>query len=126
MEIRKQCKTCGKEFTAIKTTQLFCCRKCFRKDYNDRKREEFLNRQMKHPAYSCQECGRRCLLDFDPSKNTKMFDKFECPYCGYSPRKGWESRNSAKGRSVRVIAAFGAYSSTSLFRTITTVEFELT
>jgi len=118
MEIQKFCKTCEKEFTAIKTTQYFCSRKCFRKDYHHRKREEELNRPFKFPAFHCQECGRRSLLEFDPAKDMELFDAYRCPYCDYSVRYGWEHRH--KTTEIRM-TTFGTFSSTSLFSSTMTI-----
>ena len=115
MKIQKSCKTCGKEFTAIKTTQYFCSRKCFRKDYHHRKREEEANRPIKFPAYTCQDCGRRSILDFDPLDSIEKLDTYNCPYCDFCPRQGWDNRNT----QVRIeMRTFGAYSSTSLIQSM--------
>lgn len=115
MEIKKACKTCGKEFTAIKSTQYFCSRKCFRKDYHHRKREEAQKMPPKFPAYSCPNCDRRSLLDFDPAKNMARFDAHKCPYCEYTPRSVWTTRKVVQ-KHVKILS-FGAFSSTALFNT---------
>lgn len=119
MRIKKNCKTCGKQFTAIKTTQFFCSRKCFRKDYNKKKREEEQNRPKKYPGYNCANCKKISLMNFDPISNSKMFDEFECPYCGYSPKFGWDNRHKIKEQPTITVMHAGFFSSTSLKRIVT-------
>lgn len=112
MRIAKACKTCGEDYTAIKATQLFCSRKCFRKDYNMRPVKDN-EPNLKYPAYACPHCNRRSLLNFNPAKHMARFDAYECPYCGGTPRQTWNARHSYETRIS--LASFGAFSSTTLF-----------
>ena len=89
MKIDKKCKVCGTPFTAIKTNQYFCSRKCFKKDYNVRKREERKLDRETNPArygwYICSACGLKTPLPYSPKRYKLKFETFECPECG-TPR----------------------------------------
>lgn len=83
MLINRNCKSCGKPFIAIKETQLFCCRKCFKKDYYKRNREQHQYDLMNpvFPTQICALCGMTSELGFDPIKDQYRYDKWECPHC---------------------------------------------
>lgn len=89
MRISKECKVCGTPFVAIKTNQYFCSRKCFKKDYNIRKREERRVDRETNPerfgAYICSHCGLRTPLPYSPKRYKVKFESFVCPGCG-TPR----------------------------------------
>lgn len=82
MHIKKNCKTCSKEFDAIKDGQFFCSRKCFKKDYYQRNREKLRLLEKKRPTYNCSVCSNACEMPFDPVKNYGKFGAFVCPFCG--------------------------------------------
>ena len=69
----------------IKTTQYFCSRKCFKKDYNARKREERKVDRETNPArfgwYNCTACGARTPLPYSPKRYKVKFETYECPEC---------------------------------------------
>jgi hypothetical protein len=92
MKIGRACKTCEVFFQAIKETQFFCSRKCFRKDYYARKRIEN-KRERPFPDYGCENCGRRSPLSFDPLKSPLLFEAYECPFCGETRQERWKARN---------------------------------
>lgn len=85
MQINKKCKVCGTPFVAIKSNQYFCSRKCFKKDYNIRKRTERRIDRETNPerfgAYICSHCGLRTPLPYSPKRYRAKFETFECPGC---------------------------------------------
>ncbi len=82
MRIKKKCKTCSKEFDAIKDGQFFCSRKCFKKDYYQRNREKIKQLEKRRPIYTCSVCNCGCEMPYDPVKNYSKFNAFACPFCG--------------------------------------------
>lgn len=86
MRIDKKCKVCGTPFTAIKTNQYFCSRKCFKKDYNIRKREERRVDRETNPArfgwLVCSHCGLKSPLPYSPKRYKVKFESYACPGCG--------------------------------------------
>ena len=82
MRIQKKCKTCEKEFEAIKDGQFFCSRKCFKKDYYQRNREKLKQLEKRRPVYTCSVCSHACEMPYDPVKNYSKFNAFNCPFCG--------------------------------------------
>ena len=89
MRIEKKCKVCGNSMVAIKTNQYFCSRKCFKKDYNIRKREERKYDRENNPArygyYQCTACGLKSILPYSPKRYKARFETYECPGC-HTPR----------------------------------------
>lgn len=101
MRINKKCKVCGTPFVAIKTNQYFCARKCFKKDYNARKREERKVDRETNPArfgfYNCTHCGSKTPLPYSPKRYKLKFETYACPTCETprfkdptDMRKDWE------------------------------------
>lgn len=97
MQIATKCKVCEKPFTAIKHTQLFCCRKCFKKDYAIRKRNEMVveNARTKHYIYACALCNHRSEIPFNPMKDQRAAATYICPFCGIPRQTIWEHRYDA-------------------------------
>lgn len=95
MHIRRKCKTCGVDFIAIKVTQFFHSRKCFKKEYYLRTRE--ISRQeeqsKKYPTKTCLFCELSSQLNFDPVRSPEKFDAWGCPHCGATNQLVWEHRN---------------------------------
>lgn len=91
MKIKRNCETCGVEFWAIKTTQLYESRRCFKKAYYIRQKalmaEEI--RLPKYPLYNCGICQHQSALDFDPVKYPKKFEAHKCPHCEYARPDHW-------------------------------------
>lgn len=83
MQIERDCEVCGKKFIAIKTTNRYCKRSCFKRAFYIRKREELKNdtAHPKFPSYSCALCDTKIELTFDPVKFHLLFDNFKCPNC---------------------------------------------
>lgn len=85
MRIKKKCRVCDTPFVAIKTNQYFCSRKCFKKDYNARKREERRVDRETNPArfgyYNCTFCGEKTILPFSPKRYKAQFETYKCPVC---------------------------------------------
>lgn len=85
MRIDKKCTICGTPFVAIKTNQFFCSRKCFKKSYNIRKREERRHNRATNPAphgyYVCSWCSERTAIPFSIKRFKQKWDAFVCPHC---------------------------------------------
>ena len=92
MRIKRNCKVCGTEFIAIKSTQLFESRKCFKKDYYLRKKAELAveNASPKYPSYYCNICNFKIDLTFDPVKNSDLFENHKCPNCNFTRKHAWQ------------------------------------
>ena len=92
MKITRICKICGKSFVAIKVTQFFCCRKCFKKDYYLRMRVRIQeDKQNPHyPIKQCCFCLKSSKLSFDPKEHFKLYNAWGCPYCGATNKLIWE------------------------------------
>ena len=103
MKIERKCKICEKKFVAIKHTQYFCCRKCFKKDYYQRTKERLAILSKKHPSYNCPVCANGTELPFDPTKNSGDFNALVCPFCGI-PKSVvsyfWTNANFTLGNSM--------------------------
>jgi len=82
--IRKNCKTCGVEFDAIKDGQYFCTRKCFKRDYYKRNKARLAILAKARPVYRCGACKHAAEVPFDPIKYPKKFTKYKCPNCDKS------------------------------------------
>ncbi|MFA5696387.1 MAG: hypothetical protein WC917_02975 [Bacilli bacterium] len=102
MEIKRTCKICGKEFTAIKTNQFFCCRKCFKKDFYARTRIKLqsLCNNPKYPDKTCPLCGKKSSLNFDPIKKPDFYSSWTCPYCGVPNNIVLKYQNEENSRSI--------------------------
>ena len=82
MRLQRKCKVCGESFTAIKHTQYFCKRRCFKKDYYQRTKKRNAALKKLRPSYNCSVCGNRSEITFDPVKKDKLFSGLICPFCG--------------------------------------------
>lgn len=81
---KKKCKNCGKPFFPKSEKNIFCSRKCFKKDYYYRKKEED---DTGFPIYVCPKCGLRIKMEIHPIRdNLKWLEwhKLPCPGC-YHP-----------------------------------------
>lgn len=116
MRIKRKCKICGKDFVAIKVTQFFCSRKCFKKDYYLRTKSR-LSEQEHNPSYptkKCCFCSEVSKLTFDPIKFPKLFDDWGCPFCGTTNKLVWENFDNPNSRQIisQIIVSFKYSSST--------------
>ena len=96
MKIDRTCKICGNHFVAIKRTQFFCNRKCFKREYYVRSKNKEGDKA-KNPSYpikKCSFCEERSSLTFDPMKARDKFDGWECPHCHVSNKLVWEHQKS--------------------------------
>ena len=84
MKIERKCKVCKVDFTAIKTTQKYCSRKCFKKDYylKTKKKKQYELNNPVYPHKICSYCGKTHELSFDPIVYPKLFNNFTCTNCG--------------------------------------------
>lgn len=103
MRIKRKCKNCGQAFMAIKTTQKFCSRKCFKKNYYFlmKKKREYAKAHPVYPVKHCDFCKNVIKLDFDPIKYPRRYDKLECPKCHVTNEMIWQ--NAYKSNSKQVI-----------------------
>lgn len=102
MKINRTCKICGGYFSAIKVTQFFCSRKCFKKDYYIRTRAEIQERESRptFPTKKCGFCENSSQLNFDPIKNREKFNAWNCPHCGVTNRLLLDHRNDQNSYQV--------------------------
>ena len=91
MRIPKECQVCDTKFTAIKTNQFFCTRKCFKRAYNVRKREERRKERETNPArfgyYTCTApwCNEKSVIEYSVKRYPKKWAQHICPECN-TPR----------------------------------------
>lgn len=103
MRMQRRCKICGKEFTAIKTTQFFCCRRCFKKAFYQKTKEHIQEERARGPIYPMKECSfclKTSKLNFDPVENPKLFDDWECPHCRVTNKLIWENHDNSDSYQV--------------------------
>lgn len=79
LKLLGRCSCCNKLFIIKHKRHVYCCRKCFKKDYKIRMETESF------PVFMCPSCGTETTLDFMPKKNTKEWYDFSCPKCGFEP-----------------------------------------
>ena len=106
----RQCKICGKEFTAIKTTQFFCCRRCFKKAFYQKNKEHIQEIQSRGPVYPSKECSfclKTSKLNFDPVEKPKLFNDWSCPNCDTTNKMVWENQDNPNSYQVisRILAS---------------------
>ena len=102
MKLKRTCKICGKPFIAIKITQFVCCRKCFKKSYYEKTKAR-LQEQEQHPNYPIKECSfceKRAKLNFAPLAYPKLFNAWQCPYCGATNSLIWEHQNNPNSHQI--------------------------
>lgn len=68
---------------------VFCKRKCFKKDFYHRKKAEELN-NIRFPVFKCPSCSVLIELTFDPVKDEKSWLGFSCPFCKTLLINVWE------------------------------------
>lgn len=75
----ESCQVC---FTPKSLNNVFCSRKCFKKDFYHRKKAEELSNK-KFPIFLCPSCRSKIALDFDPASEngSEQWLKFKCPAC---------------------------------------------
>ncbi len=102
MEIKRNCKICGSDFSAIKTTQFFCSRKCFKRDYYVRTKVEIINEKQNpnYPIKYCSFCGESSKLDFDPLVDPHLYKAWGCPSCGATNRLILEYQDKPNSKQI--------------------------
>lgn len=102
MRIKRTCKICGDLFSAIKITQFFCSRKCFKRDYylrtKSKANEE--DRKKKFPTKACSFCEVESQLTFDPIESPQDFRMWGCPHCGATNEMIWENMHKVYSRQI--------------------------
>ena len=78
---KRICKTCGEEFMPSSEKNVFCSRKCFKKDYYHRKKAEELISRSIFPIFKCPSCKQIINLDFNPVVDAYKWSHFICPGC---------------------------------------------
>jgi hypothetical protein len=102
MRIQKICKICQEPFTAIKTTQSFCKRKCFKRDYYLRTKLKQLDEDA-HPVFPskiCSFCTKKFPVPFDPIQFPDLFNDLECPFCHATNVMIWKSMELDNSKQV--------------------------
>lgn len=90
MKVQRVCKICGRTFFAIKTTQFFCSRKCFKKDYYIKVKINKQKQSRIFPEKKCPYCEETSKLTFDPVSKPELFQEWACPKCGVPNRLIWK------------------------------------
>lgn len=75
------CKTCKKMFLPKSEHNVFCNRRCFKKNYYARQKAIEKNASIKFPIFKCPSCSRNIELDFDPVIYDRKWLDFKCPFC---------------------------------------------
>jgi predicted RNA-binding Zn-ribbon protein involved in translation (DUF1610 family) len=78
--VKRICPTCKELFIPKSDKNIYCNRRCFKKDYHMRKKAEELTR-VKYPSFNCPSCGQNIVLDFDPASDTLKWAKYICHGC---------------------------------------------
>lgn len=102
MKIQRNCKVCETPFLAIKETQQFCERRCFKRDYYLRTRRKMLE-ELANPTFpkkKCDFCLETSVLDFDPIKFPKLFNNFKCLFCNVSNILVWTHSNNPNSHQI--------------------------
>lgn len=96
MRISRTCKICGDSFSAIKVTQFFCSRKCFKRDYYVRTKSKIQDTAQNptYPTKGCAFCQVKSKLNFDPLDNPQLFNAWACPSCGATNQLVWEHQDN--------------------------------
>lgn len=92
MKISRKCPICNKQFIAIKVTQLYDKRSCFKKSYYAKIKAR-LRTEASNPVYPKKECGfckTISQLNFNPIRYPHLFDSWECPVCGVNNQILWK------------------------------------
>lgn len=84
MKIKRICGSCLKDFEAQKEKQLYCSRKCFKKEYYHKLRVDTV---IAFPIYKCPNCAGSTQLGFDPTKSPIIWKYFKCPRCTVDTEK---------------------------------------
>lgn len=117
---------CNKDFTAIKTTQLYCSRKCFKKAYYLRKKQEAIEEEArlpKTPEYNCPFCHELYRLSFNPITDPLLYAVHQCPECGVTKQMLWDFRYNSQAISALVSSYVKAPLTEVCSTTITTITF---
>jgi len=95
MKLHRTCKVCGNAFTAIKVTQYFCCRSCFKREFYQRTKEKQKaeERSPEFPLKKCDFCKETSRLSFDPLASPQLFNAWGCPHCHATNKLIWEHQD---------------------------------
>lgn len=86
------CETCGSSFTQTRNDQKFCCRKCYNKKINLKRKGPTVATSVtegEEPVMICAKCKQSYKLDFNPtsSQNYRLWYNLACPHCHHEPNK---------------------------------------
>lgn len=74
----RTCPVCKNIFQPKKQKQKYDSRACFKKAYNAR------SQVVTHPTFHCYSCNKITVVPFDPVKEKREWERFQCP-CGFEP-----------------------------------------
>lgn len=96
MKLPRVCQICSKPFIAIKATQLFDSRRCFKRAYYLRNKQKQQSAQLvpNFPKKKCAFCGTLHTIPYDPIKQVKRFNAWECSNCGVSNMILWKYQDN--------------------------------
>ena len=102
MKIPRRCKYCGEDFVAVKTTQYYCCRSHFKRDFYHRNKviEQKEQQHPDNPVKRCEFCQLTSTLTFNPLLSPQLFDGWGCPHCGTTNQLVWEHRNESNSYQI--------------------------
>lgn len=96
MKIPKICSNqrCRNPFIAIKATQQWCSRSCFKKSYYLRQKAELEKeeRRTKRYQFNCEICGNSSDIGGNVIKSPQLLTRHICPWCGIPRQALWEHR----------------------------------
>jgi|ERR1035437_4927062 hypothetical protein len=102
MRIPRTCKVCGEKFIAIKVTQFYCRRKCFKRAYYIKTKDFQQDEENHHhyPTKKCEFCHESSELNFDPLTSPEKFNAWFCPHCGTTNRLVWEYQHNTNSYEI--------------------------
>lgn len=102
MRIARNCEVCKKQFIAIKETQLYCERKCFKRSYYLRNKAKLdAEKAMPNfPKKTCAYCSVVQTIPYDPIEQPQRFNEWECINCGVTNKLIWKHQNNPQSYQV--------------------------
>lgn len=96
MKLERICPTCKESFVAIKSTQLYDRRSCFKKALYIKNRDILREEQALpvFPRKTCAFCQTVQMIPYDPIKQPERFNSWECSNCGVTNSIIWKYQES--------------------------------
>lgn len=79
-----KCKNCGKTFIKKSEKNIFCSRRCFKKNYYYIERERKKKNDTEFPMYKCPKCGQVIKMEVHPIRDNFRWLEWHnkpCPGC---------------------------------------------